>query len=917
MSTLYYMGLADGPHWTRTLTDVGAQLKPYEKYLDTAIKSAERHRPVLAWREPDDAEREEFNARLRARIERSNKIARQSPLRRDSYERPVPKGHWVVLEPPVWNAEEPDSTFEKFLAAPEFSNRPEPKPSTVLQRLAWDEEGRALLLDKPPTPLAPERDREHLQATRAEPHGQLLWIRADTYGLDRQRRALHTLDNFPIARFRPLIDLLRTKPRWPHCEAPSLADDAWSFLRPERPGDALRDGTAEQRRFVEIALATPDFAVLEGPPGSGKTTAICELIVQLAHRGLRTLLVASTNVAVDNVLERLIEWQERLPEEQRVVLPVRIGRPERLSSDKLEPFLHETLARTVCDDILDFLDTGKGSQVGAQARELLHERLLRGDETRESAIHRLVYENVNLVCGTPIGVLAHPEIRERREIGPQVLFDVLIVDEASKTTFTEFLVPAIYAAKWVIVGDVKQLSPYVESEDIAENLRRDLVSLDIETAAHAAVRAFEAAPQGKVVRSLVACDELGAEALGEEARRRNVPFVDLDVCEPQTVAGVANVVPELLAPNLVFGSPDSIAAFEHRLPENIDVFDGPLPALDDYRAVWGHYNRREPEEPKDWASEYGWRLVRSYELRQNPAEREHVNRQLVGLLPTTIDSRTCSELERRSTRIRRVALPSILELIQTGFERLPGWDQGAALNDGLPEEALRERMVSLSYQHRMHPDISAFSREQFYSDADDGKVLLRDARSTNRSWDYTHYSQRALWIDIRRPREQRGNRNEAEAEVVMRELKRFVAWAEGEGRRAEPWRVAILTFYRGQEALLRTQIKQLTRQFGNSRNFAIPQDRPVIEITLCTVDRFQGHEADLVLLSFVKGRSARGRSVGFLNSPNRLNVALTRARYQVVLVGDCSFFGESSSELLQSLAHSPHYPADIAWGSDQ
>lgn len=75
--------------------------------------------------------------------------------------------------------------------------------------------------------------------------------------------------------------------------------------------DETRPGTDEQRRFVEIALATPDFVLLEGPPSSGKTTAICELVLQLARQGKRAMLCASTHVAVDNVLERLMN--ERKP----------------------------------------------------------------------------------------------------------------------------------------------------------------------------------------------------------------------------------------------------------------------------------------------------------------------------------------------------------------------------------------------------------------------------------------------------------------------------------------------------------------------------------------------------------------------------------------------------------------------------
>ena len=54
----------------------------------------------------------------------------------------------------------------------------------------------------------------------------------------------------------------------------------WRFLI-----DDTRAGCNQQRDFVEKALATPDFAFLWGPPGSGKTTAICELVAQLAAKG--------------------------------------------------------------------------------------------------------------------------------------------------------------------------------------------------------------------------------------------------------------------------------------------------------------------------------------------------------------------------------------------------------------------------------------------------------------------------------------------------------------------------------------------------------------------------------------------------------------------------------------------------------
>ena len=69
-------------------------------------------------------------------------------------------------------------------------------------------------------------------------------------------------------------------------------------------------------------------------------------------------------------------------------------------------------------------------------------------------------------------------------------------------------------------------------------------------------------------------------------------------------------------------------------------------------------------------------------------------------------------------------------------------------------------------------------------------------------------------------------------------------------------------------------------------------------ILLYTVDKFQGMEADLVFLSMV-----RGKSIGFMDNINRLNVALTRAKYQRVIVGDKNFFTkQNGSQELKRLA---------------
>ena len=62
-----------------------------------------------------------------------------------------------------------------------------------------------------------------------------------------------------------------------------------------------------QREAIEFALKQKELAVIHGPPGTGKTTTLVEYITLEVKQGSKVLCCAPSNVAVDNLLEKLVQ----------------------------------------------------------------------------------------------------------------------------------------------------------------------------------------------------------------------------------------------------------------------------------------------------------------------------------------------------------------------------------------------------------------------------------------------------------------------------------------------------------------------------------------------------------------------------------------------------------------------------------
>ncbi|WP_133734929.1 AAA domain-containing protein [Halospina denitrificans] len=783
------------------------------------------------------------------------------------------QGIWIQLEEPRDRPNEPESSFRAFM---DENNR-----EVFAVEVAEDEEKRAFgpnAFRKNNSIQVIDRDVENYQLLlEHRPSSSQLILKPETYTLRRQLEALRRLQDSPSNAHVPILRLFESLD---HAEWLPLIQESvgnWRVLT-----DETREGTDEQRQFVNIALATPDFAFLEGPPGSGKTTAICELILESVSRGHRVLLCASTHVAVDNVLERLMDEQNP---HRDMMIPVRVGDSSRIS-EKARPWQLDTFVKTERRRLLSKL---RETVPRTESQEALLDTLRHGN----SDIERMVLDSANLVCGTTIGILQHPDIKNQRQHSAH--FDTLIVDEASKTTFQEFLVPALLAKRWVIVGDPKQLSPYVDGAALACNIE---TCLPDNVAREACVDVFLATHRN------LNKHRVAVVASNSEADKNK--YLSQAQANDVNIAGASDG--EAPFSSIILDSESELETHFDNLPLDTKTVRARPAALNPLRrqvSAWKRINREEKvTELPEWSEELSWRLASLYEQRFAEDPESGVRSktagkyrgEIVNLLPAGDLASEWKSVPEAINRIRRVALPSILESLRHGFDRDQQQKHGTALSDGLPADVLASRHVLLSTQHRMHDEIAEFSRSYIYQ----GKALQTPVDMTNRrNWGYSRHAHRALWLEVNSRFQRKTNSNPGEAKTVLDEITAFDHWAkQNPPPDKAPWVVAVLAFYRGQEREIRNHLQRWSGMRGKTRHFHRgDKQKPYLEIELCTVDRFQGHEADMVLISL-----ANDHPTSFLESPNRLNVALTRARYQRIVIGNRKAMRKAKQSVLGTFA---------------
>ncbi|KAK3222752.1 hypothetical protein Dsin_009777 [Dipteronia sinensis] len=235
---------------------------------------------------------------------------------------------------------------------------------------------------------------------------------------------------------------------------------------------------------------------------------------------------------------------------------------------------------------------------------------------------------------------------------------------------------------------------------------------------------------------------------------------------------------------------------------------------------------------------------------------------------------------RESESTIPLQLPGIKHAILIGDERqIPAMVASNVSNDAGFGRSLFERLTTLghskhlfSIQYRMHPSISFFPNLQFYNNQ-----ILDGPNVKSKSYE-KHYLPGPMFgtysfINIIGGREElddvgHSRKNMVEVAVVLKILlKLYKAWI-GSNKKLS---IGVVSPYAAQVLAIKNRLGE---EYKSNDGF---------DVKVKSVDGFQGGEEDIIIISTV--RSNVGGSIGFLSNPQRVNVALTRARHCLWILG--------------------------------
>lgn len=663
------------------------------------------------------------------------------------------------------------------------------------------------------------------------------------------------------------------------CLLPILLENHYA----DYPAPTIQDGTGRpnpaQRTMIERALIVPDLLLALGPPGTGKTDTIREIAARQAALGKKVLVTSKNNKAVDNVLAGL-----------EGVRALRIGR-EEVVAPELRTLLVDRQANDVRARILKNIEPVQAQMDGLEtswpniqrAFAQLSELAGAWKEAR-ATLEQERFQLTNWQAASYIRVeqaLARQE-KITRQWNAQLLeltqqAQALEGQLSTLKRWSEIPVVGGFIMMWAdsIAQSWREVSRAHQAA--LQNLRKSMqAARQVWESYRQFVTASEQALALKrAIAQAEAQVELGQQAIAHALRELSELSRDL----PDA--------PNLLSPGYAEPSETTLST----LPS--EVMPQALESLFDEWQSWYARQTSRRELLAEWRDMLQTRpqalyppLIRSADVvgatcigiatdaRFDDLEFDLVIADEAGQIPVT-DLLVPLVRARRAVLVGdHLQLPPVVEpeLVEKIREREPenqeigGWlEQSLFEQLILRPETPESHKVMLDTQYRMPRPIADFISAQFYGGRyktglekpPEDPFFAHPLVLIDTMKEVRHYEQRS--------EDGQGYFNPTEARIIGDLLLAY----QKEGVEA-----GVIVPYRKQAEIIRRELRQ--------RQAVWSED--ALTCRIATVDSFQGKELDVVIFGFTRS-NAEGR-IGFLSELRRLNVSLTRARRQLVLVGD-------------------------------
>ncbi|KAG5552420.1 hypothetical protein RHGRI_010483 [Rhododendron griersonianum] len=209
---------------------------------------------------------------------------------------------------------------------------------------------------------------------------------------------------------------------------------------------------------ISKALSSKNIFLLHGPPGTGKTTTVVEIILQEVKRGSKILACAASNIAVDNIVERLVPHRVKL---------VRVGHPARLLPQVLDSALDAQVLRgdnsALANDIRKEMKALNGKLLKTKDRNTKRDirkelkSLSKEERKRQMLAVADVIKSADVVLTTLTGAVS------RKLEG--TTFDLVIIDEAAQALEIACWIALLKGSRCILAGDHLQLPPTIQSTE--------------------------------------------------------------------------------------------------------------------------------------------------------------------------------------------------------------------------------------------------------------------------------------------------------------------------------------------------------------------------------------------------------------------------------------------------------------------